>query len=351
MLILVILALEMKGKPAVLHLALLLVQSRHPGKNVDLQQKRTETLYFVPGGNVIIKQAGDPVSLCFTSAELRHISDCRCDVLSSRVGKSLQSNLGVWQQLEHTDKEGRRLFHWSNSFSQHKKFLSLTIRPDRPPPLQGGSMLKPMVSSQFVPFGGGLAGSMLMPEPPRKLPHFSSTLPVIKAFLEPVKGSQIPVHSTAQEKIGSHHSVHPEIGLPDLSFVLGNGLKCTASKSDIKDNASDTASGSSSLDLDFFAPSTTQPSNGKSDSRGLYEEDMLGLNIFSSSLAPQKIKSPKLQTKSDTKKVWQHGGVTIPLSSQESRAQLSAAAKNILDELEDLKFMRSSVLMFPLKPE
>lgn len=86
-----------------------------------------------------------------------------------------------------------------------------------------------------------------------------------------------------------------------------------------------------------------------SESRGLYEEDLLGLNIFSSSLEPQKLGSPKPQKPSDTKKVWQHGGVTIPLSSQESRAQLSPAAKSILDELEDLRFMSSSVLMFPLK--
>ena len=32
---------------------------------------------------------------------------------------------------------------------------------------------------------------------------------------------------------------------------------------DIKDNVSDTTSESSSLDLDFFAPSTTQASEGK----------------------------------------------------------------------------------------
>ena len=32
---------------------------------------------------------------------------------------------------------------------------------------------------------------------------------------------------------------------------------------DVKDNVSDTTSESSSLDLDFFAPSTTQPSEGK----------------------------------------------------------------------------------------
>lgn len=87
-----------------------------------------------------------------------------------------------------------------------------------------------------------------------------------------------------------------------------------------------------------------------SESRGLYEEDLLGLNIFSSSsLDSQKSDSPMPPKTSDAKKVWQHGGVTIPLSSQESRAQLSPATKSILDELEDLKFMSSSVLMFPLK--
>ena len=86
-----------------------------------------------------------------------------------------------------------------------------------------------------------------------------------------------------------------------------------------------------------------------SESRGLYEEDLLGLNIFSSSLERQKSDFPKPQKTSDTKKVWKHGGVTIPLTSPESRAQLSPAAKSILDELEDLRFMSSSVLMFPLK--
>ena len=86
-------------------------------------------------------------------------------------------------------------------------------------------------------------------------------------------------------------------------------------------------------------------------SRGLYEEDLLGLNISLSSVDQQKLDSPKPQKTSDTKKVWQRGGVTIPLSSQEKQAQLSAAAKNILDQLEDLAFMNSPVLMFPLKPE
>ena len=60
-----------------------------PKKNEDLKQRGTGTSYFVPGNNVIIKQVGDPISLCFIS-EQRHISDCQCDVLSSRVEKSLQ---------------------------------------------------------------------------------------------------------------------------------------------------------------------------------------------------------------------------------------------------------------------
>lgn len=36
-------------------------------------------------------------------------------------------------------------------------------------------------------------------------------------FLEPVKGSHHAVHSTAQDITAGHHSVHPEMGLPDLS--------------------------------------------------------------------------------------------------------------------------------------
>ena len=38
--------------------------------------------------------------------------------------------------------------------------------------------------------------------------------------MEPVKGSQFPVRSTTQDKIVSPQSVHPEIGLPDLSVSL-----------------------------------------------------------------------------------------------------------------------------------
>lgn len=90
-----------------------------------------------------------------------------------------------------------------------------------------------------------------------------------------------------------------------------------------------------------------------SESRGLYEEDLLGLNIFSPSVEPRKLESPKPQNRSsvDAKKVWQHGGVTIPLSSQQNKIELSATAKSLLGQLEDLTFMNSSVLMFPLKSD
>ena len=68
-------------------------------------------------------------------------------------------------------------------------------------------------------------------------------------------------------------------------------------------------------------------------------------------MEPQKLDSPKPQKPSNTNKVWQHGRVTIPLSSQQHKVQLSVAAKTVLNDLEDLSFMCSSVLMFPLKPE
>lgn len=60
------------------------------GKSVDLkQQGRGMFSHFSPGISVVIKQAGDPISVCFTS-ELRYSSGCQSDVLSSRVDRSLQ---------------------------------------------------------------------------------------------------------------------------------------------------------------------------------------------------------------------------------------------------------------------
>ena len=56
-------------------------------KNVDLKQHGTGTLsHFSPGVSIVIKQAGDPISTCFTS-EQRHVSGCQCDVLSTKVEK------------------------------------------------------------------------------------------------------------------------------------------------------------------------------------------------------------------------------------------------------------------------
>ena len=60
-----------------------------PRRNEDLKQRGTSTSYFVPGNNVIIKQVEDTFSPCFLS-EQRHISLCHCDVLSSRVERSLE---------------------------------------------------------------------------------------------------------------------------------------------------------------------------------------------------------------------------------------------------------------------
>lgn len=58
-----------------------------------------------------------------------------------RICFSYFSNMGLWQHLEKSEKEGRLLFNWSNSFSDHKKFLSLKICPERPPPLQVRSVM------------------------------------------------------------------------------------------------------------------------------------------------------------------------------------------------------------------
>lgn len=292
-------------------------------EEVSVKEQKSGTVsQFQPGHGIAIKVVDDPISACFRSERNAIPVRFQSDVLSSKLDKGLRSNVGLWRHLERTGKEGRILFNWSNSFSQHKKFLSLKICPDRPPPLQ--------------------AGSMLLPEPTSKFPHFSSG----QGFLEPIKAAKH--EKQTQNKVLSQDSCHAEVPLPDLSFILDNGLKSTSSKSDAKDNVSDT----SSLDLDFFAPSTTQLSDGKSDSRALYEDDLLGLNILSPSAEMQTrdISKPQKATSINTKKVWQHGGVTIPLS-QGSKAELSVAAKSVLEQFEDLTFMTSSVLMFPLKSD
>lgn len=293
---------------------------------VNLQRTQTAS-HFQPSGGVSIDQAGDPISVCFGFEQRVLPGGFQSDALLSKLDKGFHSNMGLWQHLKKSEKEGRLLFNWSNSFSEHKKFLSLKICPERPPPIQGGSILLPEPTSKFPPFSLGTG------------------------FLEPIKAGtqekQVPNNVFLQD------SSHADVTLPDLGFILGNSLLNTASKSDVKDNVSDTASESSrsSLDLEFFAPSTSQPSDAKSDSKA-FHEDLLGLDILSSSSEMKKGEVPKAHKVPSTnmKKVWQHGGVTIPLS-QGKRSELSATAKSVLEQLEDLTFMNSSVLMFPLKPE
>lgn len=59
--------------------------------------------------------------------------------------------------------------------------------------------------------------------------------------------------------------------------------------------------------------------------------------------------SPKLSSSKDLQKVFKFGNVTIPLEPCGDEEKLSDEAKEIVSEIEDLSFMLSSVLMFPLK--
>ena len=59
-----------------------------PRKTVDLKPKTETSSHFSPGMSVVIKQVEHPISMCFTS-ELRQISGCQCDILSTRVERRL----------------------------------------------------------------------------------------------------------------------------------------------------------------------------------------------------------------------------------------------------------------------
>ena len=82
---------------------------------------------------------------------------------------------------------------------------------------------------------------------------------------------------------------------------------------------------------------------------------MLGLESgdfsFSSTdkVEPNQTESHKPSEGKGAKAVWQFGGVTIPLVSQETEVKLSEQGKALIAELEDLTFMQSPVLMFPIK--
>ena len=91
--------------------------------------------------------------------------------------------------------------------------------------------------------------------------------------------------------------------------------------------------------------------------KSIYDEDLLGLDM-QFSLDPQgqfklpsapSTPSPQPSRGKDSNKVFKFGNVTIPLAPQDSEQQLSNKAKEVVAEIEDLSFMLSSVLMFPLK--
>ena len=69
--------------------------------------------------------------------------------------------------MESSEKEGKILFSWSNSFSQHKKFLSLSICPERPPPIQVSILSNGIAMGRGVCMGGrgvgGRVGDCLTP--------------------------------------------------------------------------------------------------------------------------------------------------------------------------------------------
>ena len=85
-------------------------------------------------------------------------------------------------------------------------------------------------------------------------------------------------------------------------------------------------------------------------------EDLLGLSLDSPSPsgASGEKSNPSMPSASElktvpAKAVWQFGDVTIPLASQATEVKLSERGAVLLSDLEDLAFMQSPVLMFPIK--
>lgn len=146
--------------------------------------------------------------------------------------------------------------------------------------------------------------------------------------------------------------------------VQQSGLVITESKTESgKDNGSDTASDTASLDLEFFAsaPSNVPMSTDQGSNNSLYNLDFaLGVTPLDSQHGSQFglinhqnelenfAKAKPFQ--GDPLKIFKKLDTTKMSSTvvTETKAQLTPRAMEIIGNFDDLSFMHSSVLMFPL---
>ncbi|XP_031565979.1 aftiphilin-like isoform X2 [Actinia tenebrosa] len=283
--------------------------------NKDVLQEQPSKLsgntsVIKPQCNTNLDRLENPIKKCFTIKDVTMQSNVIIQMIEHQV-QSERSK--AWQQLLTSEKDGSLRFDWVLSEHQVKMLEGLSMLP-----------VKIQTSVSFNPKGQ-------VPTP-----LFASSM----GLLEPVKGVITPFHhveeiNPSQDPFGAP----PEVGVQDLGFGKGSKKEHSTLHTESKDNASDTISVSSSLDLDFLAPSSTNGDSTKTESRGLFEDDLLGLGMFN-----EPSPSPKI---TNGKNVFKFNNITIPLATNEGN--LSEQAKTVVKDFEDLTFMLSKVLMFPLK--
>ncbi|EDO36762.1 predicted protein [Nematostella vectensis] len=266
---------------------------------------------FKPHPNSMISQLAGPVSLSITRPDDFKLGK---SLVVSFLLKILENNKSssMLKELLMSQQDGSLRFEWSLSCHHSKLLEALNMLP---------------VRSQTTTSFQSTSKSTVMP--------FFSTGMTTTSFQSTSKSTVMPFFSTGMVGLG----------------LAKSALSRQSAPLDSKDNSSSDSlsSESSSLDLDFLASSTS--ARKPAENRGVYEQELLGLSLQPSDTASPSpfAESPSLPSGAEAKKVFKFGNVLIPLNSDQGNKNLSGAAKEIADDLEDLSFMLSKVLMFPLK--
>ncbi|XP_048585770.1 dentin sialophosphoprotein isoform X2 [Nematostella vectensis] len=281
---------------------------------------------FKPHPNSMISQLAGPVSLSITRPDDFKLGK---SLVVSFLLKILENNKSssMLKELLMSQQDGSLRFEWSLSCHHSKLLEALNMLP---------------VRSQTTTSFQSTSKSTVMP-------FFSTGM----GLLEPTRGGVAPSHTQDTTFTQDPFSLpsHSSMQFPNVGLGLAkSALSRQSAPLDSKDNSSSDSlsSESSSLDLDFLASSTSER---KPENRGVYEQELLGLSLQPSDTASPSpfAESPSLPSGAEAKKVFKFGNVLIPLNSDQGNKDLSGAAKEIADDLEDLSFMLSKVLMFPLK--
>ncbi|XP_028396240.1 aftiphilin-like [Dendronephthya gigantea] len=270
------------------------------------------------------------VTLHHKVEDLQHMKD---------LGEKRLNQEKLWKNLHSNMGEGALRFSWEQCKTSNKICKALEV-----------SKKNIVVNPNILAMSEGL-----------EIPVFAAGLGILQPSIVPAP--PIKKKGKGKKESGSTRETSSGSSTPPPSLQVQTNIP--EFKSDTtKDNNSDTASLSNSdtasLDLDFFAsaPSNAPVNSDQSASNSLHNLEFAFGSVppgNQTDLAGNREREfdafkPSKVVQDDPLKILKKLDTSKMSSSvvNESRAQLSSRASGIIETFEDLSFMHSSVLMFPL---